>query len=344
MKTKDARSLPAEAQEDIRRKAVKAVLDGKTHVEAAGLFGVTRHSVDKWMKAYCAGGAKALRAKKKGRPKGRGSLAPWQRAQIARTVIHKCPDQLRLPFALWTREAVGMLIERRFGIELSVWTVGRYLMSWGFTPQKPVRRAYEQDSEAVRRWLEEKYPSIKRLAKQEKAEIYWGDETGVRSDYQSGRCYGKRGKTPVIPGTGQRFSCNMISAITNRGRMNFMVFKKNFRADVFLEFLRRLIRQVKRKIFLIIDRHPVHISKKAKEWIDKHSDRLRVFYLPDYSPDLNPDEFLNNDVKSNAAGRMRPYDVDEMIENVRGYMRSTQKRPDIVRNYFKAESVRYAAL
>ena len=206
MKTKDARSLPAVAQEDLRRKAVKAVLNNKKQVEVAEVLSVTRQAIGKWLKAYREGGSKALKKKKQGRPKG-GSLLPWQSAQIAKSVVHRCPDQLKLPFYLWTREAVSELIERRFGIVLSVWTVGRYLTRWGFTPQKPLRRAFEKDPEAVRRWLEEEYPGIKKKAKEEKAEIYWGDEMGLRSDHTVGRSYGRRGQTPVIPGTGVRFGC-----------------------------------------------------------------------------------------------------------------------------------------
>ena len=227
MKIRDARSLPAVAQEDLRLKAVKAVLDGKRRVEVAKIFGVTRQAVGKWVKAYREKGSQALKAKKQGRPSG-GSLLPWQAAQIAKTITDRCPDQLKLPFYLWTREAVAELIERRFGIRLSLSTVGRYLIRWGFTPQKPLRKAFEQNPQEVRRWLEEDYPAIRLRAKREKAEIYWADEMGLRSDHATGRSYGRRGHSPVIPGTGRRFRCNMISGVTNRGRLNFMVFSKHF--------------------------------------------------------------------------------------------------------------------
>jgi transposase len=239
---------------------------------------------------------------------------------------------------------VGQLIERRFGIRLSIWTVGRYLARWGFTPQKPVRRAFEKSPEQVRHWLEQKYPAIRRQAKREGAEIYWGDEMGLRSDHAAGRSYGRRGQTPVIPGTGQRFGCNMISAITNRGRLNFMVFKKRFRVDVFLDFLKRLVRQTKRKAFLIVDGHPVHRSKKAKVWLKNKSHRIRLFFLPSYSPELNPDEMLNQDIKSNAVGRQRARKQDELISNVRGYLYSRQRQPHIVKKYFEESHVQYAAI
>lgn len=342
MKILDARSLPSVAQEDLRRKAVKAVLDGKKQVEVAKLFGVTRQAVGKWMKAYREGGVKKLKAKRRGRPKG-ASLLPWQAAQTVKAIVGRNPDQLRLPFCLWTREAVGQYIEIRFGKRLSRWTIGRYLARWGLTPQKPMRRAYEQKPEEVKRWLEEEYPTIKKKAKEEKAEIYWGDEMGLRSDHTVGRSYGRRGQTPIIPGTGKRFGCNMISTITNNGCLNFMVFKQNFQSDVFIEFLRRLIRQSKKKVFLIIDGHPVHHSRKVKKWLKKNEKSIRQFFLPGYSPELNPDEILNQDVKSNAVGRKRAKNQKELISNVRGYLWSRQRKPHIVRNYFHEKHVRYAA-
>jgi transposase len=343
MKTKDARSLPAVAQEDLRRKVIKSVLKGKKQVEAAELFGVTRQAVGKWVKAYREGGSRALKAKRQGRPRG-GSLLPWQSAQIAKAVIDRCPDQLKLPFYLWTREAVGQLIERRFGVRLSVWTVGRYLARWRFTPQKPVRKAFEKNPQAVRLWLEGEYPAIRKEAKKQKAEIYWGDEMGLRSDHATGRSYARRGQTPVIPGTGTRFGCNMISAITNRGKLNFMVFKGRFKADLFKKFLSRLIKQSKNRVFIIVDRHPVHRSVKVKKWLEANEEYIRMFFLPSYSPELNPDEILNQDVKSNAVGRKRAHNLQEMIYHIRSFLWGRQRRPEIVVKYFKEKHVRYAAL
>jgi transposase len=344
MKTQDFRSLPPAGQEQLRRKAVDAVLAGMPMVQAAQLFGVTRQAVGGWMERYETAGARALKAQPRGRPRGTGRLLPWQAAQTARAVVDRCPEQLKLPFWLWTREAVGELIQRRYGVKLSVWTVGRMLRRWGFTPQKPVRRAFEQNPEEVRRWLREVYPGIRTEAKRQKAEIYWGDEMGLRSDHLSGTTYGRKGQTPVISGTGKRFGCNMVSAITNRGSLMFMVFRQRFTNEVFRDFLRRFVRQTKRKTFLILDQHPVHISAPVRRWLDVHASQLSVFYLPGYSPELNPDECLNQDVKANAVGRRRPHNQVELIGDVRAYLRSTQRRPDIVRNYFQEEHVRYAAM
>ena len=343
MEAKDARSLLPIVQEDIRIKCVKAVLSGKKQVEVARLFCVTRQALGRWVKAYREGGEKALKARQRGRPKG-GTLLPWQAAHIAKTVVDHHPEQLKLPFWLWTRQAVAELIEMRFAIRLSLSTVGRYLRRWGFTPQKPVRRAYERRPEAVRRWLEEEYSEIQKQAKAEKALIYWGDETGLRSDHAVGRTYGPRGQTPVVLVPGKRFGCNMILAITNQGHLNFMVFKGRFNTEVFLDFVRRLVRQSRCKVFLIIDNHPVHHSGKVTNWMQRKIDQIRLFFLPGYSPELNPDEMLNQDVKSNAVGRRRARNQQELEANTRSYLRSRQRQPHIVKQYFQQEHVRYASL
>jgi transposase len=264
-------------------------------------------------------------------------------ARVVRQIRGRCPDHLRLPFPLWTREAVQQVLARDVAVHVSVWTVGRYLQRWGLTPQKPLTRAYEQDEVAVRRWLEETYPAIRAEALTAGAQIHWGDEMGVRSDHHAGRSYGRQGQTPVVPATGQRVRCNVLSSVTNRGRLAFMVFREGFTAAVFLRFLRRPVRLVRRPVFLIVDSHPVHRANRFTRWLEAHRDELRVFFLPGYSPELNPDEFLNNDVKANAVGRRRAYDQAELIATVRTYLRITQKHPPLLQRYFDAPSVRYAA-
>ena len=342
MRTCDARQLPPKAQEDLRRKTVAAVRAGKSKAEAARLFGVARQTVPTWINAYQARAAAGLKGRRRGRRPGK-ALDGRQAARIRRRIRDRHPDQLKLPFYLWTREAVQELIAREFGLAVSVWTVGRYLRDWSFTPQKPARRALEQNQRAVRRWLREDYPALRKQAKAENAEIYWEDEMGLRSDHAAGRSYAPRGRSPTIRISGKRFGCNMISAISNRGRLYFSVFRGTFSTKVLLAFLRRLIKQVDRKIFLIFDGHPAHRARAVTVWLARHSERIRIFRLPTYSPELNPDEYLNQDVKRNAAGGRRPRDKEEMVSNVRGYLRSTQRQPTLVSNYFHAEPVRYAA-
>jgi transposase len=340
---KDARSLSSQAQEALRRRAVAAVIAGVRQVVVACLFEVTRQAVGNWVRKHRQGGEQALLAGIKGRPRTGGRLRGWQAATICRLIRDRHPEQLKLPFVLWTAGAVGQLIRRKFKIDYSIRTVQRCLQAWGFTPQKPRRRAWEQDDAAVQRWLREEYPAIRAEAKREKARIYWADEMGVRSDHQAGRSYAPKGHTPVVPGTGKRFGCNTVSAITNRGDLAFMVFKGRMEVRVFLRFLRRLVKQAGRLVFLILDRHPVHRSRAAQRWLAEHADTIRVFYLPSYSPELNPDEMLNNDVKQNAVGHRRPHDRTQLMNNVRGYLRARQSHPEMVKRYFQQESVRYAA-
>jgi len=343
MKIHDCRKLSPQAQQELRHRIVHAILDEKMpQIEAGRIFGVGRTSIHNWLMAYRKSGDAALKAHKRG-PKHQSRLAGHQAATIVRLITDRCPDQLKLPFALWTRDAVRQLIKERYGILISVWTAGRYLKHWGFTPQKPLRRAYEQDPQAVQQWLEQDYPAIRRQARTERAQIHWGDEMGMRSDHQAGRSYGLKGHTPVIPGTGQRFGCNMISTVTNRGRLAFMIFKERFTGTVMIDFLRRLIKQNKQKVFLIVDGHPVHRSRQVKRWVHRYRKRIRMFFLPGYSPQLNPDELLNQDVKTNAVGRNRPQDQPEMMQQVRSHLRSTQRRPQVVKNYFKHKDVQYAA-
>jgi transposase len=342
MNTRDTRCLSPDAQEALRFRAVRAMRGGMKKAVAARTFGVSRTSLDRWLATVALGNINSLKSKPRGRPKVT-RLAPHQAANTVRLITERCPDQLKLPFALWTRDAVRQLLAERFGLEVSVWTVGRYLARWGLTPQKPLRRAYERDPVAVQRWLDEQYPAIAKQAKAQKGEIHWGDQMGLRSDHQTGTSYGRRGRTPVIPGTGQRFRCNMMSTITNRGHLAFMVFKERFTAAVCIRFLRRLVRQAGRKVFLVLDRHPVHRSAKVKRWLEANHKKIALFLLPGYSPELNPDELLNQDVKSNALGRRRPANQTEMIAGVRSYLHSTQHQPELVSRYFHAESVRYAA-
>lgn len=195
----------------------------------------------------------------------------------------------------------------------------------------------------MKRWLEEEYSAIRVAAKKEKALIYWADGMGVRSDHQAGRSYAPQGKTPAIAGTGQRFGCNVVSALTNRGHLSFMVFKKGFTAPVFLQFLRRLVKQAPRKVFVIVDKHPVHRSKKVPAWLAQNATRIRLFFLPGYSPELNPDEMVNQDVKTNAVGRKRARNRAQLMRHVRRYLHRRRANPDMVKRYFHEPSVRYAA-
>ena len=345
MNTKqDARKLDLIGKEDLRRRTVRSVIhEGLSKAEAARVFGVSRTSVHSWINLYDKNGEDGLTPTRPGRPRGGGQLKGWQAATIVNIIRDYCPDQLKMPFALWTREAVRDLIEMRFGIRYSLGMVGRLLRRWGFTPQKPVTRAYERDDEKIRKWLEREYPALRRRAKRENAEIYWEDETGLRSDHLAGRSYSPRGRTPVIRSTGQRFGCNIVSAVNNLGKMRFRVFKGSFTQSVMIDFLERLIRDAKRKVIVVADGHPAHKGRRLKQWLEQHALQCELVLLPGYAPELNPDELLNQDLKSNVFSSGRPCTRDGLVSQTRSYLRATQKRPDIVRAYFQEAHVNYAA-
>lgn len=340
----DARKLDLFGKEDLRRRVVRAVVDeGLSKAEASRVLGVSRTSVHAWLALYERRGEDGLTPGRPGRPRGGGRLRGWQAAAIVNIIKDRCPDQLKMPFALWTREAVRDLIRMKFGIRYSLGMTGRLLRHWGFTPQKPVTRAYERDDEAIRHWLRYEYPALRRRAKRENAEIYWEDETGLRSDHLAGRGYSPRGRTPVIASTGKRFGCNVISAVNNLGKMRFRVFRGSFTQSVLIEFLERLVRDAKRKVIVIADGHPAHKGRRVKQWLEAHASQCELLLLPGYAPELNPDELLNQDLKSNVFSSIRPRTPDELITQTRSYLRATQMRRDIVRSYFQEAHVHYAA-
>jgi transposase len=342
----DARTLSPDAQEDLRRRVVYSIRVDKLSPSAAGrLHGVTRQSASKWNAMVHEGGTKTLKSRRRG-PKPTPRIDPVIERDIKRMIRNDTPDQLLLPFALWSREAVVELIAKKTGRRVSLATAGRYLKHWNYTPQKPMRRAYERDEVAVREWLRTAYPEIVKRAKAENARIFWGDETGLRSDDQIGRSYAPRGRTPTVKATGKRFGCSMISALSNLGELRFMVFKGRFVTRTFLDFLDRLLKSTgSKKLFLIVDSHPVHKADGVKRWIDsdpKRSERLGLFFLPTYSPELNPDELVNQDTKQ-AMKKRRARDQDELMTNVRGHLRRRQRQPAVVRKFFNERHVRYAA-
>jgi len=270
-------------------------------------------------------------------------LTPQQEKKIQKMIVDRHPEQLKLNFALWTRDAVRLLIRQEYGRNMPIRTVGEYLKRWGFTPQKPVRRAYERCEAGVRRWLDEAYPAIAENARREGAEIHWGDETGLRSDDVNGRGYSPMGQTPVRRAKGTPEKINMISSVTNQGKVRFMFYRGSLNVLVFLDFLKRLIRDARgRKVYLIVDNLRVHHAGKVKQWVAGRRKAIALFYLPSYSPDLNPDEYLNNDLKNGVSRRADNREKGRLAKSALSQMRSIQKQPSRVRKYFEAESIRYA--
>jgi transposase len=345
MSNQDARSLPGAAQAALRKRAVQAVLDGITQAQAARVFGVHPNAVGRWMKRYRQGGWDALSQRRRGRRAGeQAALSARQQQQVIALVRDSTPDQLGLAGLLWTREAVAELIVQRYGIRLAPTTVGAYLRAWRFSPQKPKRRALEQNPAAVRRWLAETYPAIRARAKRDGGVVLWLDEMGVRADAAAGRSWAPVGHTPIIKRTGKRFGVNLISAISNEGLLRFRLFSGSFRGPVLVDFLRRLLRDLAgQKVHLVLDGHPVHHAKLVSGWVARRPARIELHFLPGYSPELNPVELLNHDVKANAAGRRRPRSVVELTGELRAYVRRRQRHPEVVAGFFAHPDTCYAA-
>lgn len=220
--------------------------------------------------------------------------------------------------------------------------MARLLKSWGFTPQKPVFRAYEQSPREVQKWLQLEYPRIKRMAQKQRGLVLWLDELGLRSQHQTGKSFAPKGKTPVLKKTGQRFSLHEISAISNRGHLVFMVVDGRFNTTVFLAFLQKLLKSFGQKVFLIADAHPVHLGKRVSRWLTAHQTKIEMFCLPAYSPELNPNEYFNQDLKTNIVGKARPKNKQELRKTVQTFSFRKKGNPETVKKYFHAPPVKYA--
>jgi transposase len=340
---RDARRLSPDAQEDLRRRAVAAVKNGMTQAAVSVAFGVSAKTVWRWVNAFDRQGNKGLNAGQRGRRSGeQKALDARQEARVRRAVLGKYPDQVALPGLVWTRPQVRQLVRDWFGIGLSLVTIGKYLRSWGLSPQKPVRKAYEQNPEAVARWLEQQYPAIATQAKKDKAIILWLDQTGLRSDAPVGTTWAPVGKTPVVPKTGRRFGVNVMAAISNKGELYFTCYHGSFTGPVFLAFLQRLVRHLGRKIHLIVDGHPVHRRIMIRDWLTDHVDSIEMHFLPGYSPELNPVELLNGDLKHHVA-RENPANKTELAAKAAAHLRRRQNQPKVVQALFGKPEVRYAA-
>jgi transposase len=345
MQARDFRSIGRTAQEELRRRALILIeQNGMSQAEAARAVGVQRQTVNLWLKRYREQGeAGVLDGRRVSPRKGKGVLTADEARLIRRWIADRTPDQLKLPFALWTSRAVRALIEHRFDKRLGLSTVQLYLMRWGMSPQKPLARARERSPAAIEAWLERAYPAIARRAKREGAVIYWGDETGISNQDQIGRSWAPKGQTPVVRRTAKRITQSMVSAISNRGLMRFMLYDGALNVDRFITFLRRLIKDARHKVFLVVDNLKVHHAHKVRVWLASHAHEIALFYLPAYAPDHNPDEYLNHDLKQKLRQKPQPGSKSELVANTRAVLRTIQRSVERIRAYFTPAPVRYAA-
>ena len=344
MEKLDFRKVSPRERTSYRKRAISLIKSGTQKKDVAAIFGVRPSTVSSWVKAYKVSGEKGLIDPKRGvKSEDRKLLSSKQEKVIQAMIIDTMPDQLKLPYGLWTRKAVMELIKRELDIDIALTTTGYYLRSWGYSPQKPKKKAYEQNPKAVQKWLDEQYPAIKQKAKEDNAEIHWGDETGVRNNSQHGRSYAPKGKTPVKKSMSKRFSVNMISTVTNQGRVEFMIYTGAMNADRFIEFLKQLISTKGKKIYLILDNLRVHHSKLVKQWVEDNKNDIELFYLPSYSPEKNPDEYLNCDLKQGLSAVPAPKTQDKLTSNLKQHMNLLQNSPERVKKYFNHQDIKYAA-
>lgn len=340
MKVNDGRRLGHEALQQIRISCVQRVEAGESPEVVIKSVGFERVCIYRWLAAYREGGIEALKAKKLfGRP---AKITGEQMQKLYGIIANETPLQYKFSFALWTCGIVRELLKQKYKIHLSEVSIGRLLKKLGLTRQKPLFRAYQQDPVKVEQYLNTEYPKIKKLAKCNGASIYFGDEASIRSDYHSGTTWAPKGDTPIVKTTGARFRVNMISAVSAKGEMRFMLTEKSTTSDVFIEFLGRLIKGADHPIYLIVDGHPVHKSKSVKEYITSLKGKLVLFFLPGYSPELNPDENVWGYVKHHIVGKKAVTGPDQFYTLVLGALRKIQRLPRLIRNIFLSKDLRYA--
>lgn len=342
----DFRKLSKDAQAEVRRRAIRSYLSmgRKNKLKLSGMYEVTQNTITKWIKNYDELGEKSFSCDKRGAKAFQNSaLNKQQQNWLNKQLVNKTPEQLQFPFMLWTRKLVVDVIFRKYGIKVDVSTAGEYLKCFGMTPQKPILKSYKQQPEKVRMWLDQQYPQIVARSRTEKSLIFWGDETAVRSKDQVGRGYSPRGIKPIQMQGGYRFGVNMISAINNSGNSRFMLFKDRMNGRKFIGFLCRLIKQQKHKIILIVDNAQYHKSALVKAWAVKHSDKIELVFLPTYTPELNPDEYMNNALKQKLNHRQKAKTPKELTKSVSSIMKAMQSDKNSIKNLFCHEKVRYAA-
>lgn len=340
----DARQLSDEALQILRLRALRGIELGYSELDLADLLGVCNETISRWWTAYSTQGLDSLPGERSGRPVGTGRLLSDPQAQrIKECIDYHSPEELGIAHTLWTRRAVRELIRKEFGIDLAERTVGEYLRRWGYTPKKPARHSRKQDPDEVEQWLEETYPAIEDQAAQEDAEILWTDEVGVDADHHPGCGYARTGERATMEVPGPHIRVNQISAISNEGTVRFMTYKGSLNAAVFLLFLGKLIEGVKRKILLIADRLQAHKTPEVTAWVEAHQDRIEVFYLPAYSPEMNPVEYLNNDMKGTVNEAGLPENRGALHTRIVAFMENLASVPKHVISYFLHPWVQYAA-
>lgn len=335
----DGRSLDHRTLEHLRRLAVRRVQSGERPSAVVRSLGFCRTSIYKWLRAYRKRGEAGLAGHKSDGPTPK--LTDSQKRQVRKWIVGKDPRQWGFDFGLWTRKIVQQMAVDKFGISLTLPSVGHLLTSLDITPQKPLRRAYERDEAAVTKWKEETYPKLRRRAQQNGAEIFFLDEAGVRSDSPLGRTYGLKGRTPVVKTSGQRQSINAISAVNSKGAFWYNVYPGKLNAALFIQFLRDFMKRRRKPVYLVVDSLPAHKAKLVEDYRKSTKGKLELHFLPTYAPDTNPDEFVWSHLKQNGTSK-KPLRANESLKaRVTADLDAIQRDLILVRSFFMAASVSY---
>lgn len=335
------RSVDSKTRTYIKKQTVYLHLAGKKHDEIVEALGISYDAVSRIVRAFKRNG-RLPKEKTKGRKKGeKRTLSAEQEKEIQRTIIDKYPDQMKLGFALWTRAAVKQLIHDLYGIDMPLRSVSNYLERWGLTCQRPTKQSCVQSDVQRKGFMEKEYPAIAKRAKKEKAAIYWGDETGINNREYHIRGFSPKGSAPVLKVNPKLEKINMISAISSQGTCRFMCYEETMTQQRFIEFMKRLVKDARRKVFFIVDNLKVHHGKLVKAWLEENKDKIEVFYTPTYSPDLNPDEYLNNMLKQSVHSGTLPRTKNDLRKKTNSFMRSLQKKKQRVMRIFDHKKLTY---
>lgn len=336
--------MTMQEQEMKRKQTIKLYKKGYDRKQIKDITELSKSSIDHIIADYKKRGEAVVKMAKRGRKNGeKRKLTPEQEISIQKAIVDKDPNQYKLKCCVWDRNTVSALIKQMFGIDMPVSTMGYYFERWGFTAQRPNLTSYKQNPKHVAEWLENEYPAIKKQAEEEDAEILWGDETAVQNECNYVKSFAPIGQTPTLKTKGERLKINMISAVSNQGKVRFMFYKETMTSQRFIAFIERLIRFAKRKIIFIVDNLKVHHSKKVQTWLEKHKDKIEVRYLPSYSPELNPDEYLNGNLKREMSKNMKVDNTDALHKNAKSIMRKFTINPTHAKSWFINKHISYAA-
>lgn len=331
-----------ETRRTIKTQAIHLFNKHKKEGEIADTLNISYQATSRIIRDFKRMGMKCLEEKKRGRKKGeKRKLSPEQEKEIRRTIIDKCPDQVKIAACLWTRQAIQQFIKRKYHIEVPLRSISNYLNRWGMSCQRPTKKAYSQDDVKLKTFMTETYPAIAKQAKKEGAEIYWGDETGINNQAYHVRGFAPKGHTPTVPSFSKIEKINMISAISNQGTCRFMCYGENMTQKLFIGFMTRLVKDAKKKVLFIVDNLRVHHGKMVQKWLSEHADQIEVFYTSPYSPEINPDEYLNHNLKQSVHSGLLPHNTADLTKKTHSFMRTLQKNPEKVRKLFKHKNLTY---